>query len=240
MKERKISFQSNDDKTLVIDNEGVLLEKLKSIYSKMDLNLGFCIKQLSEGNLTEGMKENHLSLSEIYLIDFLKEMNYDSILEKESKERHKRIRSLNEENRELRRQLGEKVTNEDAREKMKNISNSIKKWWNIYGFGHTSSVSFSSYGSIEVVFSGMVSKTYYDGRKGTKEEKLKYLKKIGFEFDKEDDFVMSDSSFQTLKKLIISKYPSAEINQITLDYRHNFKLCDDIKVSIDNLDDIIL
>lgn len=239
MEERKINFKQNDDPTLVIDENGKLAKKLKKIYNHTTLNLGFCYEQLQKGELTEGMKETHLSLAENYMIEFLKEVNYDSVLDKAKEERYKEIRSLNEENRELRRQLGEKVSNEDAREKMKNISESIRAWWNIKGFGHTSSIKFGEYGNIELVFSGMISRGYYQKPKEqSKEEKKEYLKEIGFDFDEDNFVLMSDKNIELLKTLITNKYPSAQITELSLDFRSQSRNYRDIKVLIRNLDDI--
>lgn len=72
------------------------------------------------------MKETHLFLTEGYVLNFLDELGYEGVLKKKKDEMYSDIRSLNNENRELRRQLGEKVSNEDVREKLKNISNIIK------------------------------------------------------------------------------------------------------------------
>ncbi|MFL0136421.1 hypothetical protein V2647_07660 [Tenacibaculum maritimum] len=126
MEERKINFKQNDNSTLVVDENGKLAKKLKKIYNHITLSLDFCCDQLQKGTLTEGMKENYLKLAEYHMIRLLKEMNYDSILYKDQEERYKEIRSLTEENGELRRQLGEKESNEDAIKKMKNIFESIR------------------------------------------------------------------------------------------------------------------
>lgn len=134
MEERKLSFKRNDDPTIVEDKDGKLAKELAKIYNDIQFNLGFCYEQLTKGELTEGMKETHLSLTESYVLSFLKKMGYEGVLEREQNERLSEIRSLNDENRELRRQLGEKVTNEDFREKIKNICSKFKRWWNIEGF----------------------------------------------------------------------------------------------------------
>ncbi|MDB0600644.1 hypothetical protein PL373_05695 [Tenacibaculum maritimum] len=238
MEERKINFKQNDNSTLVVDENGKLAKKLKKIYNHTTLNLVFCCDQLQKGTLTEGMKETHLSVAEYHMIRFLKELNYDSILYKAKEERYKEIRSLNEENRELRRQLGEKASNEDAREKMKNISESIRAWWNIKGFGHTSSIKFGESGNIELVFSGMITSVYYQELEYSEKEKKEYLKNIGFDLDEDGFVLMSEKNTERLKTVITSKYPSAEIVEITLNFRSKRRNYRDIKVIVKNLDDI--
>ncbi|WP_440880643.1 hypothetical protein [Tenacibaculum sp. C7A-26P2] len=239
MEERKINFRINDDPTLVVDKDGNLANKLEKLYGYIHLNLASCFEQLKEGKLTEGMKETHLSLTESYTIDFLKEANYDSILAKEKEKRLSEIRSLNDENRELRKKLGEKVSNEDAREKMKNLSESVKKWWNIFGFGHTSKIGYGQNGHMEIVFSGMISEGYYaKPDRITKERKLKYLIDLGFSFNEDECVIISDENINRLIRLINSKYPSAMMKELTCDFYSKHKTLRDIKVSITNLEDI--
>ncbi len=241
MKERGINFKRNDDPTLVEDKDGKMLAKVSKTYNDVCLNLGFCIGQLKEGKLTEGMKETHLSLTESYVVDFLKEMGYDGILKKERDARFSQIRSLNEENRELRRQLGEKVSNEDVREAMKNFSYEIKKWWNIYGFGHTSEIFFTEHGVIKLVLSGSISNSYYDNtRESTDEEKRDYLVSLGFELSSGKDYkvLLTDNNYALLKKMLKEKYPSSSIVNIRGHEWKEVLSMREIEVYIKNLDDL--
>lgn len=134
MEERRPSFKRNDDPTLVEDKDGRLAKEPAKTYKDIQFNLGFCHEQSAKGGLAEGMKGTHLSLTESYVLSFLKKMGYEGILEREQNERLSEIRSPNDENRELRKQSGEKVTNEDFREKIKNVCSNFKRWWNIEGF----------------------------------------------------------------------------------------------------------
>lgn len=241
MEENKLNFNRNTDETLVVDSDGTIIKNVAKIYNNLVMNLGFCHDQLKDGTLTEGMKETHLSLAEHYTLDFLNAMNYDGILKKESEKRFAEIRALNEQNRELRSQLGEKVTNEDFRERAKNISKSIRKWWNIKGFGYVSDIQFTEYGHIKVKLSGMISEAYYDrdGR-DTMENKINYLKEIGFDFDEDkEELLMNDKNIETLTNLITSQYPSAVINEITINPSTKSKRTyREIVINIMNLDDI--
>lgn len=241
MEENKLNFDRNTDSTLVVDSDGNMLKNVEKIYNNLTLNLGFCYEQLKNGTLTEGMKETHLSLAEHYTMDFLNAMKYDGVLKKENEKRFSEIRKLHEQNRELRSQLGEKVTNEDFRERAKNISKSIRKWWNIKGFGYVSEIQFTEYGHVKVKLSGMISETYYDrdGR-DTMENKIKYLKEIGFDFDEEkEELLMNDKNLETLTNLITTQYPSAIINEITINPTSKSKRTyREIVIDIMNLDDI--
>lgn len=241
MKERPITFKCNDDPTLVVDDNGELAKKLKKIYNDLNFNLSFCYEQLTKGKLTEGMKETHLYLAEHYMIDFLSEVNYDSILSKKKEEIHKEIRNLNEENRELRRQLGDKVTNEDAREKMKNISDSFKKWWNIDGFGHTSDIHFTCYGGVEVNLSGRITNSYYSEKRIKAKDKAEIIKQYGFTISDDDGYeiLVTDNNTELLNKFLKSKYPSAEIIEFNTVFWSGKNRYRDIKVLIRNLDDFL-
>lgn len=243
MKERELKISRNDDPTIVEDNNGELAKKLETIYNHINLNLGFCHEQLKKGELTVGMKESHLYLAENYMIDFLKEVGYDSILEKQNNERHKDVRSLNEENRMLRKQLGEKVSNEDVREKIKNLNSSFKYWWNVEGFGHCSEEQFTSSGSLKVQLSGRIAEAYRakDTEDHTEEEKSCKLKKYGFDICEDDGYAVIDSENNRalLLKLLKSKYPSAFI----FDYRSYFgrrerNTIREVTVYIDNLNEL--
>lgn len=84
MEERKLSFKRNDDPTIVEDKDGKLAKELEKIYKDIQFNLGFCYEQLTKGELTEGMKETHLSLTESYVLSFLKKWGMKGYL-KENK-----------------------------------------------------------------------------------------------------------------------------------------------------------
>jgi hypothetical protein len=122
MEERKINFKKNDDNTPVLDPDGMLYEKLKAMQNKMNEKLSLIIYMLKEEQLNEGTKEALLELFHKNAIDILNELGYEDSLNKKYNEYIQEIRSLNHENRELRKQLGMKVSNEDARERLKLIT----------------------------------------------------------------------------------------------------------------------
>ena len=110
---------------------------------------------LEKGQLTEGMKENILSLTDHNVNRFLTRMGYEGVLAEKQKKLTEQIRSLNDENRKLRHQLGEKVSNEDVRERLKIMVSSFRNWWTEYGFGHVSDFYFGEYVA-KISLSGMV------------------------------------------------------------------------------------
>lgn len=140
-----------------------LIEKTKKVYANIRLNITFMIEQWEKGLLEQGMFETHLKLVETYTKEFTGLFDYAGIIQKETEERYSEIRAVNTENHELRKQLGQKVTNEDLRERIKNITEEFKKWWNIYGFGHCSNneTVFTGYGAFQATLSGMITDAYY-------------------------------------------------------------------------------
>ena len=124
---------------------------------------------------------------------------------------------------------------------MKNFSREIKKWWNIYGFGHTSDIFFTEHGMIKLVLSGSISHAYYDETKdSTEEDKKNYLVSLGFELSPGKDYnvLLTDNNYTLLKKMLIEKYPSAIIANIRGHEWGNELSMREIEVYIHNLDDL--
>lgn len=238
MKEHQLNLTRNEDPTLVEDTDGKLAKNLNDIYSKLKMNLGFCHEQLVAGKLSKGMLNTHITLTESYVLDFLKAVGYDGILEAEHNERFVEIRGLHEQNRALREQLGQKVTNEDFRERAKIMTNSVKDWWRMYGFGHTSEIVFAEY-SMKIKFSGMIFESHFG--EDTKGTKIKYLEDLGFEISGDNDkFVCAnDNNIDTLTKLLTDKYPSASIWEMIISPSNKNREIREIEIFIDNLDDVV-
>ena len=240
MKERILNLSVNENDVLVkIDNEleSKTVAKINDIYHLMK-HIHDCI--ISK-KLTEGDKSTFLSLSESYIKELGGLLDYEGVLAQEAEERYKKIRELNIENRALRKQLGTKVTNEDLRERLKNISADFHAWWNIYGFGHLRELSFSEYGTMVVKLSGMISDPYYlDGIDISNEQKVAYLKKLGFEISgksRDSDIIHNDKNIELLKQLL-SKFPSMVIHKINTFFGKSISKIREIEVYIKDLDDL--
>lgn len=173
MRERQIKFSINKDQTLVeINGE----DKKYAINKVNDLLMVLSLmkQQINENCLEVGFHETQLSLIEHYSVDILKSFNFDSVLQKQQEERHKEIKSLNIENRELRKQLGDKVSAEDIRESLKNISEKLNTFWDAEGFQHIRNMEFGQYGVKAEFNTDMLSSMWHD----SKEELTKHRDKL--------------------------------------------------------------
>lgn len=211
MKERKLDFQKYDNPALVEDVNGTLSSKLQEGCEKINRNLGMLHELLAKGKLDEGMKKALLTSAEHEFTALLSDLGYAGVLAEEKEKRYAQIRSLNIENRELRAQLGEKVSLEDIREKLKNIEQNFDAWWSEYGFGHSDAIQFGGY-SAKITLSGMVFGSRGINRM-SEADKDTYLTEMGFEID-DRRVVANDKSISLLNDLLISKMPSCEIRDI--------------------------
>ena len=145
MEERKINFKKNDDKTPVLDPDGTLHGMLCVKMETLVKNFSLLLYLLQKGELNEGTKESSAELFEQNSIEILNSLGYEGDINKKYNEYIQKIRSLNHENRELRKQIGMKVSNEDARERLKLITESFGEWWHNEGTGNIDDIIFCPY-----------------------------------------------------------------------------------------------
>jgi hypothetical protein len=249
VEERPLTFKSNDDKTPVTFTEEEQKDFKKAIQG-INLVVHTLNGETKENRLTAGYKET-LGLSlETYATDLLKVLKHDSVLAKEREERYHEIRSLNNENRELRSQLGNKVSSEDIREGMKNLTKNIRTWWSQFGLGHVSNgVHFTDNG-ILVTFSGSFSDSYYlkDEDEGYENKKTKVNRFISEGYDivnpekpGEASLMVTKNNIDKLTKLIKSRFPSAfprEMKSVFWSNAAEVSQIREFEILIRNLDDI--
>jgi hypothetical protein len=239
MKQREIKLGRDHDETTVNFDEN-LYKTLSGHYNKLHLAASFLLEQLKSGKLSVGFKNDTLGLLEAYLIDFNKSFGFESALEKQRKERYAEIKSLNEENHALRKQLGEKITNDEFAEKSKNLGDSIKRWWNISGIGFMKEEKFTTYGSFSAKLSGHISDGYYgkDEEYEDGSQKRKRLEQLGFKFASNDFLIDTDSNKDLLIKFLTEKYPSLKITEYNIQNYDRVLVIRDIEIIIQDLTDI--
>lgn len=245
MEERKINFKKNDDNTPVLDPDGMLYEKLTEKQKKINERISLLLYMLKEGSLKEGTKEALLELFHKNAIDILNELGYEDSLNKKYNEYIQEIRSLNHENRELRKQLGMKVSNEDARERLKLICESFYEWWHNEGTGNIESITFNEYG-MTATLRGYIH-PFRHVRKT--EEQVSMLKQKGFDVSSLVRYgqllTASEKNFNMLKELFENAFPHSNIDKInTTTYLGSeskgeyIYVISEIIVNFNNLDDI--
>lgn len=214
MHERQLIDNRNNDPTLV-----VLTEKELGAFGKAHSDLHFaCItlaSEIKENKLEEGYKAALLGLIESYTLDLTKSLGYEGVLEKEKAGRFQEIRALNNENRALRAQLGDKVSNEDIREGLKNMKARASKWAKSLGL-YIRDVKFTEYAAVINLDPGISSIIFHDtddtflGLKKIREDK-------GYRFQIENrDAAMlcTESNLSLLKSEIREKFPSCNFSDL--------------------------
>lgn len=236
MKERPLDFNRQDNSAIVEDPSRELIAELQKQYKEIQQNLGLAMYLLEKGQLTEGMKENILSLTDHNVNEFLTKMGYEGVLAEKQKKRTEEIRSLHDENRKLRRQLGEKVSNEDVRERLKIMASLFKNWWTEYGFGHINDFYFGTHVA-RITLSGMVFASRVSN--AGEEKKEEYLSRLGFEIE-DRSVIYNDKSIALLNKLLTDKYPSIDIYSINLTTSalSGVPVIQDVVVFLRDLDDL--
>lgn len=245
MEERKINFNKNDDKTPVSDPDGKLYGKLIGMQKNINERISLLLSLLKEGRLTEGTKEALLELFHRDAVDILNELGYEDSLNKKYNEYIQQLRSLNHENRELRKQLGMKVSNEDARERLKLITESFGEWWHNEGTGSIDDIIFNRY-KMTATLRGYI---YPSSREREIKNQVEMLKQKGFDVSSVTNFghhlTASEKNFNMLKELFKSAFPHSDIDKInTATYlggeskEEYVYVITDIIVDFNNLDDI--
>jgi hypothetical protein len=245
MEERKINFKKNDDKTPVLDPDGTLHGMLCVKMETLVKNFSLLLYLLQKGELNEGTKESSAELFEQNSIEILNSLGYEGDINKKYNEYIQKIRSLNHENRELRKQIGMKVSNEDARERLKLITESFDEWWHNEGTGNIDEIIFDRYKMTATLRGGI----FPSSREKEIKNQVEMLKKKGFDISSVTNYghhlTASEKNFNMLKELFKSAFPHSDIDEInTATYlggesREEYVyVITKIIVNFNNLDDI--
>lgn len=214
MEERKINFKKNDDNTPVLDPDGTLHGMLCVKMETLVKNFSLLLYLLQKGELNEGTKESNAELFEQNSIEILNSLGYEGDINKKYNEYIQEIRSLNHENRELRKQIGMKVSNEDARERLKLITESFGEWWHNEGTGNIDDIIFGPY-KMTATLRGYI---YPSGREREIKNQVEMLKQKGFDVSSVTNFghhlTASEKNFNMLKELFKSAFPHSDIDEI--------------------------
>lgn len=210
MIERPLTFETDKDPAPVQLTAKESKEALKLLRDQM-LACGTMLEGLEKGTLETGFKNTLLKVMENYLVDLHQLFKFESVVRKEHEGRIVEIRAANEQNRELRRQLGEKVSAEDVREKLKNMKDAIQQWWKKEGFGYVRETTFHPY-VCEVKLSCTMSVHFEE----TQPDALRAKGYQIADLEKNGNWVLllNDSNLRILQEAVIKRFPSAKTQSV--------------------------
>jgi len=229
MKQRTLKIRLGDDDPTPIK----LNEKEHKTYVKAVQNLSLALNTLGgslyeKGEGVQNTANTICASLDLYAADIQKILKYDSKLLRDKEERYKEIRELNQENRELREEIGKAVTNDHLREKLKCMVKTIENWWNDNHLGY-SEVKF--YGSIIHVEFKVAMYIHLDLNTAAEQEEFikKHSSELGLKlapvnpnrYETRPDLIDNEHNKKIIDKLVKARFPSAKIDTIQIRYTEN-------------------
>lgn len=233
--------------TLTLDQKAVLARALSELLYTVQ-HFG---KLAETDSLEKGLGQTMLYLAETPLSNICKTTGIETYPQAERDERYARLRAANHRIRELEAQLGEKVRPDDVGKALKNLSGTLNRWWDTYGFAHISEIKFSDWGTCSAVFSAsLFGTTRLIGSKtpvSDKETRALWLSGLinqGFVLNEEEGrgdegVVDCDKSRAVLFSLFKTHFPTAKITDFESHVtRKGVCLLRSFKVHFHSLDEI--
>lgn len=144
---------SNTPVILSPDSREVLLRQI----ANTSLLVKMLHEAVSQGNLEEGFTATGLGHLEQLLCDLSKHTGVASQAADEIAQRHAALRSANERVRELEAQIGTASSQMDLRLAIQRYSKILHDWWQVFGFGYVSDLTFTDAGTLQATLSGRLS-----------------------------------------------------------------------------------
>lgn len=243
MKERELKVHGTNDTTIV----AMSYEEQKNHYANLSLLIDLAVllrQRISTNELDEEFKETGMHLLESCTVDILKNLGYESTLQREYEKRFAEIRNLNVENRELRKQLGGKATAEDVRETLKNLKRYFHDFWNNVGFGFSTDYTFEEYG-LKVRICTSMFNNMWDGTPEHIQERKTRLMRYGFALADDDEgtndaLEFSSENIKTMNRLLSEYFSDFRIVSVnSSSTRNKLVYIRDMMLYIYNYDDLI-
>lgn len=212
---------SNDSALVPLDpvETELVLARHKSLQSALGVLMG----EYQKGALTKGYLSTLLAVSEAYCSELLDAFGYQGQLAEEIEERYTKIRALKIENQDLRAQLGNKVTSEDLRERIKAICTQLYDWWSEIGFNYLDDASVDwAFISVKLGLSFQKPLFLLPENKVRCHHAFNQLTKRGFTFNdtafSRCQLIANQGNQALLRALIIDRFPSAILGKIQTAY----------------------
>ena len=227
MKERQLNFDYADDTPVEITDEQK--KNLAKSMNELRQHIGMLEYLIKNGKTGKGALDSCMSIIDHNTQDIGNIFGYDTYLKQQQEKTLKEIREVNSENHELRRQLGQKVSTEDIRMKMKAVIDGFRYWAETKGFGWMSDVQVNRWGTLSAKMSTRISAIDRNN-----EEVRKRVVEFGFEFDdiNADNTapIANDKNLRLIRELVKTLSPDAIADEVTVCRRGDVPHIADVEI----------
>lgn len=203
--------------------------KIKKHANELKQHVGMLLYLVDKDTLQVGTRDSIMSIIDHNTQDLCNIFDYSTYLKQQQEKTQNEIREVNIENHELRRQLGQKVSTEDVREKVKQVIDGFKHWGRTRGFGWMREVKISDWGVLHAEMPTRISRVDSHDKE-TRQRMLDF----GFEFEdvNEDDAmpIANDHNLQKIRELVKSLSPDAISDEVTVCRRGDVPHMKDVKI----------
>lgn len=238
--------QTQEPVVLSADENAVFLREIK----EMANGLGYLAEMARSGNpIDANLTHSILYIAESGLVKLSKitGVEIDSLATREV--RYAELRRANTRIHELERLLAQGTSAEQARMAIREMLDRLSAWWRADGLGHVSDAHLSVWGGVEVTLScSLFGNFRLTGSDTPVSDKSRYqtwmdsLTEQGFviltESRNRANLPDCEQNRKALISLIQNTIPSAEIRSFSNQHVSGGLVLRDVKVSIDNLEDI--
>lgn len=234
MKERPLDFDFNDDDTLV-EFDDTQRAKLEKGAKELQQTAGMLMYLVKSGKLGVGTRDSIASILDHQVQDVCNVLDYDTYLKKSQAKTLREIQEVNVENRILRQQLGEKVSLEDCRERLKLVNDGFLQWAKTEGFGWISDRGTDDWGTLKGTM-----RTELGRRRRSDDAARQKMIEFGFEFDDPNEDgakpIANEKNIELLKKLVHSLSPDAIPYEIKINARGSVPRIESVDIMLHTWD----
>ncbi len=235
-------------KELDADSRAVVLREIQEDISMLAF-LGDAVKANSPVALDLAANVLYLKESRLATLAELFGLELDSVKAREA--RYAELRAANTKIRDLKKELGASGSPKQTSSHLSLLGDKLNLWWDVYGFGHISELTFTRYGGAQAQFSCMlfgrrplISRRRPVSDKAQTEQWLAGLAVRGFELYQEPgerDLSLkdSDTNRRLLAELFKAHFPAALITATTNHYdRSGVATLKDVHVFFPGLEEL--
>lgn len=227
MKERPLNFDYTDETPVEVTDEQKA--KLNKYANELKQHIGMLLYLIDKGSLQVGTRDSIMTIINHNMQDLCNLFDYSTYFKQQQEKTQREIREVNIENHELRRQLGQKVSTEDVRMKMKAVIDGFRYWSETKGFGRMSDIEVDHWGTL----SGRMRTSICHTNRNDKEIR-KRMSEFGFVFEdvNEDgaEPIANDHNLQKIRELVKTLSPDAIADKVTVCRRGDVPHIEDVTI----------